>query len=175
MFYTSFRYLDDLCSLDNSLFHTYIKNIYPKELILLQSNNSDDKATFLDLDVQINNLHCTLKIYDKRDDFDFNIVIFPQLDGDVPSSPSYGIYLSQLIRFARLCNRVDDFHEQNSIMSRKLLKQGFLYHKLRKAFGKFYNRHFDLVKQFNSSLNNLIEGVYRIHISMGISSKRLKK
>jgi len=60
-------------------------------------------------------------------------------------------------------------------MSRKLLKQGFLYHKLRKTFGKFYNRHFDLVKQFNSSLINLIEGVYRIHISMGISSKRLKK
>jgi len=76
-FNTSFRYLDDLCSLDNSLFHTCIKNIYPKELILLQSNNSDNKATFLDLDVQINNLHCAIKMYDKRDDFDFNIVNFP--------------------------------------------------------------------------------------------------
>jgi len=50
-FNTSFRYLDDLCSLDNSLFQTYIKNIYPKELILLQSNDIDDKATVLDLDV----------------------------------------------------------------------------------------------------------------------------
>jgi len=157
------------------LFHTYIKYIYPNELILLQSNNSDDKATFLDLAVQINNLHCIIKIYDKRDDFDFNIVTFPQLDGDVPSSPSYGTYLSQLIRFARVCNRVEDFNERNSFMSCKLLKQGFLYHKLRKTFGKFYNRHFDLVKQFHSSLINLIEGVYRIHFSMGISSKRLKK
>ena len=159
-FNTSFRYPNDLCSLDNSFFHTYIKNIYPKELILLQSN--DDKATFLDLDVQINNLHCTIKIYDKRYDFDFNIVNFPQLDGDVPSSPTYGT-----------CNRVEDFNERNSRMSRKLLKQGLLYHKLRKTFAKFYNRHFYLVKQFN--LINLIEGVYRIHISMGISSKRLKK
>ena len=108
-FNTSFRYLDDLCSLDNSLFHTYIKNIYPKELILLQSNNSDDKATFLELDVQINNLHCTIKIYDKRDDFDFNIVNFLHLDGNIPQSPSYGtykMYLSQLIRFARVCNRL---------------------------------------------------------------------
>jgi len=60
-------------------------------------------------------------------------------------------------------------------MARKLLKQGFLYHKLRKTFGKFYNRHFDLVKQFNSSLINLIEWVYRIHIYMGISSKKIKK
>jgi len=121
-FNTSFRYLDDLCSLDNSLFHTYIKNIYPKELILLQSNNSDDKATLSDIDVQINNLHCTIKIYDKRDDFDFNIVNFPPLDGDIPSSPSYGTYLSQLIRFARVCTRVEDFNERNSIMSRKLFK-----------------------------------------------------
>jgi len=46
IFNTSFRYLDDLCSLDNSFFHTYIENIYPKKLILLQSNKSDDKATF---------------------------------------------------------------------------------------------------------------------------------
>jgi len=93
-FNTSFRYLDDLCSLDNSLFRTYIKNSYPKELILLLSNNSDDKATLLDLDVQNNNLHSTIKIYDKRGDFDFNIVNFLQLDGDVPLSPSYGTYLS---------------------------------------------------------------------------------
>jgi len=53
--------------------------------------------------------------------------------------------------------------------------QGFLYHKLRKTFGKFYNMHFDLVEPFNSSLINLIEGVYRIHIAMEISSKRLKR
>jgi len=66
--------------------------------------------------------------------------------------------MSQLIRLARVCTRVEDFNERNSIMSRKLLKQGFLYHKLRKTFGKFYNRHFDLVKQFISSLIKLIEG-----------------
>ena len=59
-------------------------------------------------------------------------------------------------------------------MSRQLLKQGFLYHKLRQTFENFYNRHFDLVDPFISSLINLIEGVYRIHISMEISSKRLK-
>jgi len=70
---------------------------------------------------------------------------------------------------------VEDFNERNYIMSRKLLKQAFLYHKLRKTFGKFYNRHFDLVEPFNSSLINLIEGVYRIHISMEITSKRLKR
>jgi len=67
-----------------------ITAIYTKELILLQSNSSNNKATFLDLDIQIHNLHCTIKNYDKRDDFDFNIVNFPSLYGDIPISQSYG-------------------------------------------------------------------------------------
>jgi len=68
------------------------------------------------------------------------------------------ILVSQLIRFARVCNKVEDVNDRNSIISRKLSKQGFLFHKLRKTFAKLYNRHFDLVEQFNSSLINLIEG-----------------
>ena len=101
----------------------------------------------MDLDIQIHNLQCTIKIYDKRDDFDFDIVNFPHLDGNIPSCPSYGTYLSQLIRFATVCNKVEilkDFNDRNSIISKKkLLKQGLLYHKLRKTIAKFYNRHFD--------------------------------
>jgi len=140
------------------LFQTNITNIYPKELNLLQSNNSDDNATFLNLDIQIHNIHCTIKIYDKKDDFNFDIVSFPCLDGDVLLSPSYGTYMyqSQLIRFARVCNKVKYFNDRNFIISRKVLKQGFLYHKIRKTFAECYNRHFDLVK--NSALINLIEG-----------------
>jgi len=106
-------------------------------------------------------LRCTIKIYDRRADFDFDIVNFPsrfRLDDDIPSSPSYGTYLSQLIRFARVCNKVEDFNDRNYIISRKLLKPGFLYHKLNKTFARLYSRHFDLVKQFNSSLINLIDG-----------------
>ena len=64
------------------------------------------------------------KIYDKRDDFNFEIVNFPFLDGDVPRSPSYGVYISQLIRFARVCSNVDDFNNRNLFLTAKLLKQG---------------------------------------------------
>ena len=53
------------------------------------------------------------KIYDKRDDFNFEIVNFPVLDGDVPHSPSYDVYISQLIRFARVCSNTDDFNNRN--------------------------------------------------------------
>ena len=74
--------------------------IYPSELQLNKANTSDTKAAFLDLNLSISNDIVSTKIYDKRDDFDFEIVNFPFLDGDVPSSTSYGVYISQLIRFA---------------------------------------------------------------------------
>ena len=58
--------------------------------------------------IQIYNLNCTIKIYDKGGDFEFDIVNNPCLDGDVPSSPSYGTCLSQLTRFSRVCTKVED-------------------------------------------------------------------
>ena len=85
------------------------------------------------------------KIYDKQDDFNFEIVNFPFLDGDVPHSPSYGVYISQLIHFARVCSNVDDFNNRNLFLTPKLLKQGYRYHKIRKAFSKFYHRHSELI------------------------------
>ena len=72
------------------------------------------------------------KIYDKQDAFNFEKVNFPFIDGDVPHSPSYGVYISQLIRFARVCCHVDD-----------------RYHQLHKAFSKFYYKHSELIGKYN--------------------------
>ena len=72
--------------------------------------------------------------YDKRVDFDFENVNFPFLDGDVPRSTSFGVYISQLIRFARVYSHVADFNTCNKLLTQKLLKQGFRYHKIRKTF-----------------------------------------
>ena len=94
----------------------------------------ESDASFLDLHLSISNDIVSTKIYDKRDDFDFQIVNFPFLDGDVPRSTSYGIYISQLIRFARACSYVADFNTWNKLLTQKLLKQGCRYHKLRKTF-----------------------------------------
>ena len=68
-----------------------------------------------------------------------NIVtsLFTWLSCDVPRLPSYGIYISQLVRFARCCTSVFDFHSKNLQITSKLLTQGYRYHKLRKTFGKF--------------------------------------
>ena len=123
--------------------------IYPPELQLNKANTSDTEAPFLDLHLSISNGFVSSKIYDKRDDFDFDIVNFSFLDGDVPRRPSYGVYISQLIRFARVCSHVDDFNTRKKCLTAKLLKQGYQYHKLRKAFSKFYRRHYELISKFN--------------------------
>ena len=97
------------------------------------------------------------KIYDKQDNFNFEIVNFPFLDGDVPRSPSYGVYISQLIRFARVCSNVDDFNNINLFVTAKLLKQGYRYNKIRKAFSKFYHIHSELIIKYNIGLKTLLQ------------------
>ena len=74
------------------------------------------------------------QIYDKRDDFDFEIVDFPFLDSNVPRSTSYGVYISQLIRFSGVSSHVVDFNIRNKLFTQKLLKQGYRCHELSKTF-----------------------------------------
>ena len=80
-----------------------VGQIYPTELQLNKANSSDTEAPFMDLNLPIKNGIVSSKIYDKQDDFNFKIVNFPFPDVDVPRSPSFGAYISQLIRFARVC------------------------------------------------------------------------
>ena len=87
---------------------------------------------------------------------DFDIVNFSFLDGDVSRSTSYGVYISQLIRFARVSSHVVDFNASNKSLTAKLLQQGYRYHKLRKTFSKFYRRHYELVSKFNAGLKTLL-------------------
>ena len=127
-FNSTFRYLDDLLNIDNPYFEQMVGQIYPTELQLNKANSSDTEAPFLDLNLSITNGNVSFKIYDKRDDFTFEIVNFLCFDGDVPRSPSYGVYICQLIRFARVCSIVDDFNNRNLFLTAKLLKQGYRYH-----------------------------------------------
>ena len=98
-FNSTSRYLDDILNIDDNFFDSMVNRIYPSELQLNKANVSDAEASFLDLHLPISDGFVT-KIYDKRDDFDFDIVNFPFLDGDVPHSASYGVYISHFIRFS---------------------------------------------------------------------------
>ena len=152
-FKSTSRYLDDLLNINNPYFEGMVNRIYPPEL---QLNKANTEAPFLDLHLSISNGFVSSKIYDKLDNFDFDIVNFPFLDGDFPRSTSYGVYISQIIRFARVSSHVAGFNARNKSLTAKLLQQGYRYHKLRKTFSKFYRRHYELVSKFNVGLKPLL-------------------
>ena len=108
-------------------------------------------APFLDLHLSISNGFVSFKIYDKRDDFDFDIVKFPFLDGDVPRSTSYGVYISQLTRFARVSSHVAHSNARNKSLTAKLLQQGYRYHKLRRLSPNF------IADTMNWFLNSMLD------------------
>ena len=174
-FNSTFRYLDDLLNIENNHFQHMVHRIYPTELKLNKANASDTESAFLDLNLSIHNDIVSTKIYDKRDDFNFDNVNFPFLDGDVPQRPSYGVYISQLIRFARASSHATAFINCNRFLTAKLLKQGHRYHKLRKAFSKFYRRHFELFEKYHVSLKNLCNKVFVIQNFMEIWYINLRK
>ena len=151
------RYLDDLLNIDNPYFEQIVGQIYPTELQLNKANSSDTEAPFLDLNLSITNGIVSSKIYNKWDDFNFEIVSFSFCDGDVSRSPSYGVYISQLIRFARVCSNVNDFNNRNLFLTAKLLKQGYRYYKIRKAFSKLYHRHSKLIVKNNIGLKTRLQ------------------
>ena len=123
--------------IDNPEFAEHI----PREHQLNKANTSDKDTSFLDLNIitvlgGFCNIHTS--VYDKRDDFGFPIINFPWLSGDVPRLPSYGIYISQLVRLAKCCTNIFDSHSKNLQITSKSLTQGYRYHKFRKTFGKFF-------------------------------------
>ena len=101
--------------------------------------------------LSISNDIVSTKIYNKRGDFDFEFVNFPFLDGDVLRSTSYGVHISQLIRFARASSHVADFNTRNKLLTQKILKQSYRYHKLRKPFLNFIDD--TLILYLNSKLH----------------------
>ena len=96
------------------------------------------------------------RLYDKRDDFDFHIVNFPYLSSNIPSGPSYGVYISQLIRYARCCSHYDDFRYRHNCLVDRLLSQGYIALRLEKSFKKFYGRYQDLIEKYQRSVNVMV-------------------
>jgi len=91
----TFHYIDDVLSLNNKNFSNFLHLIYPVELVVKDTTDSPNSASYLDLYLEHDiNGTLTTKLYDKRDDFKFPIVNYPFLDRSIPSSPAYGVYMS---------------------------------------------------------------------------------
>ena len=137
-FNTTSRYCDDILNINNVYFDNMVSQLYPSKLQLNKTYTSDTEVAFLDLHWPISNDIVSPKIYDERDDFDFDVVNFPFLDEHVPRSTSYRVYISKLIGFATASCHFAYFNTRNKMLTQKLLKQGYRYHKLRKTFSKFF-------------------------------------
>ena len=118
---TTSRYMDDILNINNVYFDNMVNQIYSSELQLKKANTSDTEAVFLDLHLSISYNIVSTKNYDKRDDFEFEIVNFPFLDGNVPRSTSYVVYISQHIRFARASSYVTALNTRNKLLTQTLL------------------------------------------------------
>ena len=152
-----YRHTDDLIVFNNKKFGDYVKEIYPSHLTVEKANTSDDLANYLDLILIIGskNRLCT-KLYDKRDDFDFHIVNFPFLSSNIPSSPSYGVNISQLIRYARCCSYYDDIGYRRKLLFDRLLSQGYEVKCLRNSLINFYGRYPDLIGKYQRSVKDMM-------------------
>ena len=132
-----YQYIDNLIVFNNKKFGDYVKDIYPSQLTVQKGNTFGKLANYLELTFIIgSNNRLNTKLYDKHDDFDFHIDIvnFPILLSNIPSSPSYGVYILQLIRCARCCSYYDDFGYHHKLLVDTLLSQGYEVKHLRNSF-----------------------------------------
>ena len=117
------RYIDDLISVNNPRFDKAIEKIYPSELTLKDTTLADGKVAYLDRQIEIRDRQLVMSLYDKRDDFPFAIHNYPHLDSNVPCMPTYGVYISQLIRFAKACDTYPDFLTRHQRLVATLMRQ----------------------------------------------------
>ena len=149
-----FRYIDDVLFFNSGTqFETEKSNIYPGELVINRENKSNNKASFLDVEIEVIDKKFITRLYDKRKDFNFDIVNFPFLCGNVPKKQSYGVFVSQIIRFSRVCMKYQCFVDECRVLVRKLLKQGYkkiimktYCDKLSGIYQKVYNKDSIVVK-----------------------------
>ena len=135
----------------------YISAIYPPELQLTDTSTSSTEVCYLDTHITTGDTTTPFRIsiYDKRDDFTFRIVNFPHMDSNIPANPAYGVYISQLVRYARICTSKVDFMNRLRGLSLRLRQQGFLTTLLQRTFTKFFNRHGLIVVKYGATLREM--------------------
>ena len=125
----TFRYIDDVLSLNNSRIGDFADCIK-------DTTDTDRSASYLDLHVHLqidSEGRLGTKLYEKRDDFNFHIVNFPFICSNIPAATEYGVYLSQMIRYSRACGSYQDFIDRGLLLTRKLANEGFRLLKLKSS------------------------------------------
>ena len=154
------RYIDDLLAVNNPYITEAVKEIYPPSLDLKEATDNPNGRSYLDLYLfKTENGLLSRRLYDKRDDFNFDIVNYPFLDSNIPISPAYGVYISRLVAFARSCQLSDDFYQRHKCLIQKLVSQGYSIKRLHSKFLKFCNIYTTLVCKYGLAVQDLWRSV----------------
>ena len=148
-----YRYQDDAIVFnDNGFFSQVYKDIYPEELVLLNTNVSRNKCNYLDLSIILQNGKFKYSLFDKRNNFNFEVISYPFLSGNIPRIPSYGVYVSQLIRFCNVCS--ESLTNMVTQLNTKLIKQGFEMESLKRKFQQFSSKYIHLWSKFGIDITS---------------------
>jgi len=121
----TYRYIDDVLSI-NTRFEEFLPLIYPPELEIKATTYIASSASFLDIYLELDNSgQLSTNIYDKRDDFNLEIINFPNICSNIPALPAYGVCISQLIRYARARSNYSDFLKRHLHLRNRLLDYGY--------------------------------------------------
>jgi hypothetical protein len=158
----TYRYIDDVLSINNSRFAEFLPLIYPPELEAKETTDTASSASYLmDLYLEFDDIgQLSTKIYDKRDDFNFKIINFSNMCSNIPASPAYGVYISQLIRYAKASSNYSDFLKRHLYLRNRLLDQGYKKIRLIRSLKKFIFRYQDLVEIYSVSAEKIISDAF---------------
>jgi hypothetical protein len=160
-FNSTFRYINDVLSINTDRFHSYVDFIYPSELEIKYTTESSTSASYLDVLLNIDaGGKLTTQLYDKRNDFNFAIVNFLFTCNNIPLSPACSVYISQLIRYARACSTYDQFSSRGRLRTDKLIIQGLIQSPLMSAFRKFYGPYNDLIHIYKFLLSHMLSDIF---------------
>ena len=150
-----FRYQDD-CMIFNDCkqYIRYYTSIYPNEMILENTNISAVECNYLDLCITLNNGKFSYKSYDKRDDYSFDVIRYPDLSGNIPFHPAYGVFVSQCKRFAEINILLENFIKDIRTLYTRLINQGFMGSILKERFKTYANKNFYSWCKFGVDIRN---------------------
>ena len=139
------RYINGGLSINNHNFHNYVHLIYPDEIEINCTTEPDKFASYIDILLNIgSNDRLITTICDKRDDFDFAIVSFPFLCSNISFSPAYGVYISQLILYARACFDMRTFQKRRKVDIAGLYKSNLFANSTIAIMTLFVNTNYHL-------------------------------
>lgn len=151
-----FRYQDDCIVFnDDDYFSRNWKHIYPREM-MLKETNVDTRCNYLDLTILNDNNVFQYKSYDKRLDFNFDVINYPDLTGNIPNCQSYGVFTSQIIRFCEVNSEFEGFEQDIKRLINNLTKQGFDIGNLKTKFLDFCVSNISRWAKFGRDINDMI-------------------